>query len=131
MNITEAFSEYIADLGYGVFGTDMFIGSAPIDAPNTCIWLVGSGGSPILRNQTGEVTKNYTIDVFYRSSSSEAVYNLLQALEVEINKANCTQLNGFDTIEMQAVLFPSDQDIDNEDRTVGLVQVLVKTYYKE
>lgn len=131
MNITEAFVEYLESLLLGTLGVDIFIGSVPQDAPNNCYWLVGSGGSPVSRNQTGEVVKNYTIDIFYRNLSAEVVYNTLQDLEIEVNKAVCTQLNGFDTIEMQAVLFPSDQDIDNEDRTVGLVQVLVKTYYKE
>lgn len=131
MNITESFVEYLESKLFGTLGTDIFIGTIPQDAPDNCYLLIGAGGSPLARNQTGEVIKNYSIDLYYRNLSAEAVYNTMQSLEIEINKANCTQLTGFDTMEMQATLFPSDQDIDNQDRTVGLVQVLIKTYYKE
>ena len=131
MNIVKSFVDYMVSEGLGIFGTNIFIGTVPQDAPDLCYWLTGSGGSPTSRNDTGEVTKNYTIDLFYRNTDAEDVYEILQALEITLNKANCTQLTGFDTIEMQATLFPSDQDIDNEDRTVGLIQITVKTYYKE
>jgi hypothetical protein len=45
-----------------------------------------------------------------------------------VNKNACTQLTNFDTIDMEATLLNTDQDIANEDRTVGLVQVTVTVY---
>ena len=119
------------DEGFGTFGTDIFIGVAPQNAPDPCYWLTTSGGSPESRNDTGEVIKIYTINLYYRNTDAEDVYNKMQELEVEFNKANCTQLNGFDTIQLSATLFPTDQDIDNEERTVGIIEITVKTYYKE
>ena len=131
MNIAKSFVEYMEAQALGTFGTDIYIGVIPQGAPDKCYWLTTSGGTPQSRNQTGEVIKNYVIDVFYRNTDAEDVYDTIQALEVLLNTGNCTQLTGFDTIEMQATLFPTDQDIDNQERTVGLIQVTVKTYYKE
>jgi hypothetical protein len=105
------------------------VGSAPLNVADTIWWVIAAGGNPIQRNQTGERFKNYTLDVYYRSTDAEAVYNTLQDFEQFINTASCDQLAGFDTIEMQATLFPTDQDLDADDRTVGLVQITITTYY--
>lgn len=131
MNIAESFSTYMQSLSLGTFGTDIYIGSVPLDAPNTCWWIISSGGSPVQKNHTAEVMKQYNLDVYYRSTDSESLYNTLHDFEVTLNNPNCTQLTDFDTIEIQAISFPADQDIDNEDRTVGLLQVTIRTYYKE
>lgn len=131
MNIARSFATYMEDEGYGVFGTDLFVGGAPKEGPDVCYWVVLNGGAPESRNETGEVIKQYSLSVYYRSTSEEDVYDTIQALEIELNKAKCVQLDGFDTIEIQCILFPADQDIDNEDRTVVLLEVQVRTYYKE
>lgn len=131
MNIARDFADQLISLGFGTtFGTDVFIGGAPQEA-NECWWIVSAGGSPEVRNQTGEVRKNYILNVFYRSTDEESVYNEMQSLEIELNKSNCLQLSNFDTIEIVATLFPTDQDIDSQERTVGTIQVAIKTYYKE
>jgi hypothetical protein len=131
MNIAESFAQYMEDQGFGTLGTDLFIASVPQNAPDSCWWIVLAGGAPDFRNETGEMMKDYTIEVYYRNTSAETVYNRLHAFEVETNKADCVQLTDFDTIDIQSVLFPADQDLDNEDRTIGLLQVQIKTYYKE
>jgi len=132
MNIAKDFADYLITQGFGsAFGTDVFVGGVPANAPNNAWWVVSAGGSPETRNHTGEVRKNYTLNVFYRSSDEESVYNEMQELEIELNKSNCLELTNFDTIEIQATIFPADQDIDSEERTVGTVQVQISTYYKE
>ena len=132
MNIAKDFADYLITQGFGtVFGTDVFVGGVPANAPDASWWVVSAGGSPETRNQTGEVRKNYILNVFYRSSDEESVYNEMQELEIELNKSNCLQLANFDTIELQATIFPADQDIDSEERTIGTVQVQITTYYKE
>lgn len=132
MNIVEAFIEYMIAAGFGTaLGTDVFIGSVPQDAPSTAYWLTTAGGGILSKNATGEKQKSYLLQVFYRNMDAEDVYNELQELEIELNKPNCAQLTGFDTIEMEAVSFPTDNDIDLEERTVGVIQVVVRTYYKE
>lgn len=132
MNIAESFVDYLISIGFGTaLGTDVYIGGVPLDAPSTCWWIISSGGTIISRNQTGEKQKNYLLSVFYRSTDAENVYNELQELEIELNKSNCADLQEFDTIEIEAINFPTDNDIDLEERTVGTIQVAIKTYYKE
>ncbi len=130
MNIAESFVTYMEGLGLGTLGTDIFIAGAPKSAPASCWWVVLNGGIP-LKTDTGEVQKEYSLNVYYRSNSQSGVYDQLNNFEIEVNKAHCTQLTGFDTIDMSAITFPTDQDLDNEDRTVGLTQVTITTYYKE
>lgn len=131
MNIANSFIQYLVSAGYGTFGTDLFVGGAPQEAPDEIMWVVAGGGQPIQRADSGEVIKQYILNVFFRSTDQEVVYDTLQELEVELNAGNCTQLANFDTIDMEATQFPADQDLDNEDRSVGLLQVTITTYYKE
>jgi hypothetical protein len=123
MNISRAFANYIASEGFGTFGTDLFIGGAPLKAPDPLWWIVSSGGAPESKNSTGEMLKEYTLGVYYRNQDTEQVYEKLQALEELINSVGCVQLESYDTVSMEAVGFPADQDLDDEDRTVGLLQV--------
>lgn len=128
MNIVKSFAEYMADKGFGTQGTDLFIGAAPQQSPDECWWIVAAGGSPILKGIGGNKMKNYLFNVFFRDRDQENVLNRLQAFEEEMNSGNCDQLNGYDSIEIEATGFPVDQDLEQEDRTVGLVQVTVTTY---
>lgn len=132
MNIANDFVTLMISLGYGtVFGTDIFIGGAPQNAPDPCWWVVTSGGSPLKKNITAELQKSYVLDVYYRDIDAEGVYDIIQAFEIEMNKPTCRTLANFDTIEIEAISFPTDQDIDDEERTVGLTQITIRTYYKE
>jgi hypothetical protein len=130
MNISESFAEYLVSLGIGTLGQNIFIGNAP--SSNMVIdsiwWIVSSGGNPIRRNSTGESLKSYTINVFYRDRDYKTVYDELNTLEESINCDNCTALNDYDTISIEANSFPIDNDLDNEDRKVGLLQVNLTTY---
>ena len=112
----------------GTPGQDIFIGGAPKRAPKRCWWVTSGGGSIEQKLRTGETFKNYVIDVYYRSDSDRDVYDKLQSFEDQLNSAGCVQIAGYDTIDIEAVLFPTDRDLDDEDRTVGLLQVRVRTY---
>ena len=132
MNIAGSFVSYMISVGFGTtLGTDVFIGGVPQDAPSTAWWVVSQGGTLVLTNQTGEKIKSYTLQVFYRNIDGQDVYDELQDLEIELNKSNCAQLTGFDTMEIESNLFPTDNDIDLEERTIGMLQVKITTYYKE
>ncbi len=129
MNIARAFVKYMEeDLLLGTFGEDIFIGSAPLDGPDPCWWVVSSGGASSIKAQTGEKMKNYTLNIYYRNIDAEDVYDQLQQLEIALNSGNCDQLDSFDTIEMEAILFPSDQDIDVDDRTIGIIEARITVY---
>jgi hypothetical protein len=131
MNITQSFAQLLETELSTNLGQNLFIGGAPLDAPDVCWWVLSAGGVNISKQVAGEKQKNYTISVFYRSLNPEDVYDNLQNLEEMINAGDCKELNDYDIIEMEAILFPTDQDLDNQDRTVGLLQVTITTYFKE
>lgn len=127
MNIAKAFTTFLQANGFGTVGTDLFLGAAP-KKPSTCYWVIPAGGINKQKNVTNNKLKNYVLNVFYRNTSQVTVYENMQALEELINSDGCTQLTGYDTIEMEAILYPTDQDIDVQDRTVGLLEVTITTH---
>lgn len=132
MNIAESFARYLdTELSLGTFGTDIKVGAVGNSDPVPCWWVVLSGGAPSTVNETGELTKNYILDVYYRNIDQKTVYDQMSSLEENINKAHCIQLQDFDTIDMKTTIFSTDQDLDDQDRTIGLLQVTITTYYKE
>lgn len=128
MNITKAFVEYMESKGFGTQGTNLYIGGVPANSPDASWWAIASGGSAIVKSVTGGKMKNYVIRVFYRDIDQEEVMNQLQAFEEEMNSGACDQLNGYDNIEIEASSYPADQDLEQENRTVGMVEVTVTTY---
>lgn len=125
MTIAKAFLGYLQTI---LPGEKFFIGAAPKETTDDIYWLISNGGAPISTNVTGQKIKTYVLSLYFRSKSAEVVDEALQNLEETINIDQCTQLAGFDTIDMEATSFASDQDLDNEERTIGLVQVTITTY---
>lgn len=128
MNVARSFVTFLEDEGYGTFGTNIYVNVVPKEAPDTCIWVTKEGGAPETTNQTGEMVKNYILNVYYRSLTDQDVYDTMQAMEELINSDACTQLSGYDTIDMQATQFPVSEDIDDENRSIGLLQVTLRIY---
>jgi hypothetical protein len=129
--VSEAFVEYLELQGYGTFGTDLFLSQVPPNAPDSTLWVITSGGSPIQKLATGETLKQYFISVFYRSTSAMDVEKKIFALEELLNCTQCVELTGFEVHEITAQNFGSDEDIDNEERRVGMLQANIKIYKKE
>lgn len=128
---TEAFVEFLETNGYGVFNTNLFLGLVRPTAPDDTFWVITTGGSPIQRLPTGEMLKQYFISVYYRSRSKQDVEKKMFALEELLNCTPCVQLTGFEVHEISATSFGSDEDIDNEERRVGMLQANIKIYKKE
>lgn len=128
MTVQRALAKWMQDNGFGTFGTDLFIGSVPDKAPKAAWWLIGGGGSPSLRPHTGEKMKQYLFSVFYRNTDAEDVDIKLQALEELANNKACKTLDGYNTIDLEASGFQTDQDIDLEDRALGSVEITVTVY---
>ena len=125
MNLVRDFVEYMENQSLGTFGTDIFIGGVPQRAPSTCWWVVSGGGTPIIKNKTNEKIKSYIVDIFYRNTDGEAVYDALQSFEEQINSDPCPELTNYEVVEFEATLFAADQDLDAQDRTVGLLQATI------
>lgn len=130
MNLAEAFATHLATLTGTTLGQTLFIGEAPSSdkVADSIWWIVENGGGVINKNATGESQKNYQISVFYRNRNYKAVKDAMYSLEESLNCDGCTQLSGYDTIDIEAITFPIDNDLDSEDRKIGLLQANITTY---
>jgi hypothetical protein len=133
MTIVDAFAGYLVTLGIGTLGTDMFIGSAPSSdhAPDAVAWLRINGGAPTSRLLTGEQVKSYQVQVYFRDRSTQSVYQSLLSLEETLNGTRRIPLEGFDVYSVSADTFPVDDDLDDEDRKVGLLQATLVIYKEQ
>lgn len=128
MTISEAFIGFLESENIAVFEQDLYLNQVPDSAPDATYWIITSGGSPIQNLRSGEIVKQYFISVYYRSTKNKDVERNLFDLEELLNCAKCVQLEGFEVIAISAIQFPSDEDIDNEDRRVGLLQANIQVY---
>lgn len=130
MNIADAFVEYLEPLTGSTFGQDLFIGEAPSSDQvlDSIWWIVATGGAKETRLITGESVKNYRIDVYYRNRNYRMVYDALQDLEEALNCDGCTQLTGYETVDIEATTLSIDTDFDSEDRKVGLLQATLRIF---
>jgi hypothetical protein len=129
--VSEAFIKWLEDENIGTFDTDIYLNQVPLKAPDTCYWIITSGGDVIQKLRTGEKVKQYFILVNYRSPKGKLVEKNLFKLEELLNCAECITLEGFEVLEVEATQFPSDSDLDDETRRVGLLQANIKIYKKE
>jgi hypothetical protein len=131
MTLAQSFAAYLQDtLHLGEIGVDIFIGNAPSSdkAKDAVYWFLTSGGDKEVKLVTGASIKNYRLDLFYRSRDHKAVQEAMHALEETLNCADCIQLAGFEVMQAEAITFPIDNDLDDEDRKVGSLQVNIRTY---
>jgi hypothetical protein len=137
MNVSQAFANYLQDLGIATLGQDLLIGRAPdineklsdgSRVPDNLWWILTDGGSPIKKNQTGESMKSYQVLVYCRNTDYKTIEDTMFQLEEDINCDGCTQLEGVDTIDIEASVFPIDEDLDSEERKVGLLRATIIVY---
>ena len=126
--VGEAFVGLLEGEGYGVFGSNLFLGVIPLDAPDEA-WLVTvSGGNPDLVTLDGSMLKAYTFSVYRRSIAGKDMERSLFDLEEMLNRASCVNLEGFETIDSVATQFAQDTDLENENRRIGVVQAQVRLF---
>lgn len=130
MSLVESFATYLAGITGTTLGQTLFIGEAPSSdkVADSIWWVKENGGGVIQKNLTGEARKSYQIEVYYRNRNYELVKDAMSDLEEDLNCDGCSQLSGYDTIDIEAMTFPIDADIDNEDRKIGLLQANITTY---
>lgn len=131
MNIAKSFATYLQDsLSIGTIGQTIFVGFAPSSnkVADAIYWVTASGGDTERRLYTGERMKSYLVEIRYRNRDYETVYENLHTIEEDLNEGNCTQLSGFETVQIDATTFPIDEDLDSEDRKVGLLAATITTY---
>lgn len=130
MTLAQTFAEYLENLGYGIFEQDIFIGLAPSSnkVPDAIFWIIATGGSITSETTTGERMKQYTVDIFYRDTNYQTVYETLESLEHELNCTGCVELEDIDVVDISATNFMVDEDLDSEDRKVGLLQLTLTVF---
>jgi hypothetical protein len=126
--ISESFIKFLEEEGIATFNTDLYLSQVPDDAPDATYWVLTSGGNTIQKLRTGEKVKQYFVSTFYRSTKAKDVERNLFRLEELLNCLTCVQFEGFEVLEVEATQFPSDTDLDNEDRRVGLLQTNIRVY---
>lgn len=127
MNVVRAFANYLEDAGVATLGTDLFISRAPssLTTGNRIFWLKATGGGEVSRAITGSAERQYVIEVYHRDTSTEGVYETMQQLGDDLVCAGCLTLEGYDVEDVRTNGPFADQDLDNEERTVALLQVTV------
>lgn len=128
MTLLEEFAQYLEEQEYGTVGETIYLGSAPLDAPDKVMWIVPPGGANIGKNITREKQKNYIFNVYFRDTDAHAVDVDSLRFEEFINENNCVDLGDYVIIESEATGFPSDQDLESEDRSLSLVQITLTVY---
>lgn len=130
MSLVSALASYLQSFTGTTLGQTLFIGEAPSSnkVADAIWWIVENGGGVIQKNSTGETMKSYQFNIFYRSRDYEAIKDAMYSLEEDLNCDNCSQISGYDTIDIEATTFPIDNDLDSEDRKVGLLQLTITTY---
>ena len=130
MTISQAFVRFIEEKGYGVFGQNIFLYRVPnsLKTQTELLWIIPSGGQPVMVNKTGELIKEYQFLVYYRSNSAEKVDLVLSDIEEVLNCSSCVNLQGFELVSMRVTQFPADQDLDSENRMVGSLQATIQVY---
>lgn len=129
MNVTDDFTNYLTTVTGATLGQDLWIGIAPSTNEVTDpVWWVRSSGGIKNKTSTGEAMKQYVVNVYYRSKSIKDVYDQLQSLEETINSDGCTQLTNYDTVDIEAQVLTVDEDLDNQDRMVGVLEILLTIY---
>ncbi len=126
--ITKSMIKFMEDLGFGTFGTNLYVYQVPDSkfADNDIYWLIPSGGTPTRQLYTWGKTKRYAFIVHYRNESTEVVDDKMFEMESVINAVKCPLLEGFDVYNVQCDSFPTDSDLDSEDRMVGTMTIFIE-----
>lgn len=130
MTISRAFVKLLEDKGCGVFGQNIFLYRVPnsLKTQTELYWVIPSGGMKVSTNKTGEAVKAYNFLIYFRSNEAKTVDETLSSLEEMLNCSGCVELEGFELVDINTTQFPADQDIDSENRMVGLIQVQLWVY---
>lgn len=127
MNIVRAFANYLEASDVATLGQDLFISRAPSSNKviDRIFWIKANGGTQLSRTINGSVIQNHVIEVYHRDVNTEAVYETLQELGDDLSCAGCLTLEDYDVVEAVVNGPWTDQDLDNEERLVGLMQVTI------
>jgi len=131
-NITEAFRDWLIAQSVTTSG-QIKIHRAPsgTDSPDSIWWLKAEGGTDLGHTVDGKSKQTNVIGCYYRHRSAKNVYDTLELLRETVTLAGCLVLSGYEVVEIPTTFGPfNDNDIDDEERTVGYIQVAITTAHR-
>ena len=130
MTLSQSFVKFLEEKGYGISGQNIYMYRVPNSkkTETEVLWLIPTGGFPSQVNKTGEMMKTYQFLINFRSNSARKVDEVLNDLEQTLNCSNCVSLEGFELVEIRATQLPADQDLDSENRMVGMINCQITVY---
>ncbi len=127
MNIIQSFANWLGENSIATLGQDLRISRAP-NKPNHLFWLLASGGAVNSKNVNRGVRQSHTISVYCRDDDPRVVYDSLHTLEELVLTAGCISLEGYVVTDLVTAGPFTDQDLDSQSRTIGLLEITVETY---
>lgn len=130
MTLSQSFVKFLENKGYGIFGQNIYLYRVPNSkkTETEVLWLIPTGGFPASVNKTGELVKAYQMLIYFRSNSAKKIDEVLNDLEQTLNCAQCVNLVGFELVSIRATQLPADQDLDSENRMVGVINCQIQVY---
>lgn len=133
MNIVTAFAGYLESTDVATLGQDLFTSRAPSSKtlkqanlnPDRIFWVKPAPGAPPERSVNGPQRQFYGIELYLRDLSANDVNETLQSLSDSLSCSGCVQITGYDVLRIEVEGPWTDQDLDNEERTVGLLQLTI------
>jgi hypothetical protein len=125
MTVAQAFAGYLESIDVATLGTNLFISRWPssnkISDPSFLI--KDAGGQLIQRTIQGQAINQYLIELYMRYYGAGTVDATLQSLRGQLT-TNAVTLSGYTLYSNPETNGPwSDQDLDDEERTVGFMQI--------
>ena len=125
MNLIEKFRDWLVTSSVTTSGQiKIHRATAGTGSPDELWWLKAEGGSDLGHTVDGNSTQTSVIGCYYRNRSAKEVYDALEDLRDSVVCAGCLQLDGYRVVEIPTTQGPFvDNDIDDEERAVGYIQV--------
>lgn len=130
MNLVRAFAQYLESIGVATLGQDLFISRAPSsnNAPDRIFWVKAAGGTSLPSTVNGSTQRTSVLELYHRDVRTEGVYDTMQTLGDDLTCSGCLTLEGYQVTDVSVDGPWTDQDLDNEERDVGLLQITITTY---
>jgi hypothetical protein len=128
MTVAQAFAGYLESIDVATLGTNLFISRWPSSnqIADPSFLIKDAPGQLVKRTIQGQPINQYLIELYMRSYGGGTVDQTMSTLRGQITGYGVT-LTGFTLAENPEVNGPwSDQDLDDEERTVGVLQVKLK-----
>lgn len=125
MTVSRAFANYLQSIGVGTLGTNLFLSRWPSSnkIADPSFLIKEAPGQLVKRTIQGQAINRYLIELYMRAYGGGTVDETLQSLRGQLTTSAVT-LESYTLYSNPETNGPwADQDLDDEERTVGLLQI--------